>query len=284
MASPLVSIVIPTHNRPQMLLRAVESALAQTVNELEVLVVDDGSDEPVALPNLPKVRVERQPINRGIAVTRNNGARLAVGRWITYLDDDDELMPHAVAAASEAVQNSELPAPVAVLAGMQLVSPRGTVVGTRLPPTLPRGRNYSLEEIEPHQSFLCKQTLFIERHVLLGIGGYDESLRTREHAEMFLRLNPVCSLIGLSTVTYRQYRHDGPRLSRDPGRRQVDFQKVIRKHRATFRSHRKMYADFVYNHARTSFRLGQRGAATLNFLKSLFIHPPHVLRRAIGNC
>lgn len=277
MNTPLVSIIIPTYNRPHLLPRAVKSALAQTVRDIEVIVVDDASPEPVELPDFPEVRVERQSINRGIAVNRNHGARLARGGWITYLDDDDELLPHAVAVCLEAIRNSELPPPVAVLSGLQVVTSTGAVVSTRLPPTLPRGKYYSLEEIEPSQSFLCKQTLFIEREVLLGIGGYDETLSSREHTEMFLRLNPVCSLLGLSTITYRQYRHEGPRLSRDPGHRQIDFQKAIGKHREIFRAHPKMYADFVYSHAKTSYSLGQKKAAILCFFQSFSIHPLHFL-------
>lgn len=277
MNSPLVSIVIPTYNRPHLLNRAVESALAQTVKEIEVIVIDDGSSPPVDLPEYPSLRVERQQTNRGIAITRNHGARTAKGRWITYLDDDDELMPHAIATYLQAIENPGLPAPVAVLAGLEVVTREGHVAETRLPPTLARGKYFSLEEIDPKHSFLSKQTLFIEREVLLGIGGYDETLSSREHTELFLRLNPVCSILGLSTVTYRQYRHSGPRLSHARDRRQVDFQRVVEKHRAVFQAHPKMFADFVYKHALISNRLGQRRAAFASSLRALRIHPFYTL-------
>ncbi len=164
---------------------------------------------------------------------------------------------------------------------MEVVDRKGQVVETRLPPTLPKGSHFFLEEIKPGQSFLSKQTLFVEKEVLLGIGGYDESFSSREHTEMFLRLNQVCTIVGLPIITYRQYRHEGPRLSRDRDLRQVDFHRLIRKHRSIFQAHPKQFADFVHEHALTSYRLGQKSASLSNLLWAIQIHPRHVLGKIL---
>ena len=276
MNSPLISIIIPTYNRSHLLPRAVQSALEQTV-EVEVVVVDDGSTEPLNLPEHRRVRIIRLPKNSGTAAARNVGAKAAHGHWITYLDDDDQLLPHMAAASLEALEKTTLPKPVAVLSALEVVGLNGEVVETRLPPTLPRGSHFFLEEIEPEKSFISKQTLVVERELLLSIGGYDESFRSRVHTEMFLRLNPVCSILGVPTVTYQLLTHEGSRLSRDPALRQVNFQRLVNKHRSVFEAHPQMFADFVYKHALTSYSIGQKGAALASLFWALRLHPRHTI-------
>jgi glycosyltransferase involved in cell wall biosynthesis len=86
--APTVSVVIPTRNRPGQTAAAVESALAQTLPPHEIIVVDDGSDEPLPL-SYPGVRVLRQAERRGAAAARNRGIDAATGTWVAFLDSDD---------------------------------------------------------------------------------------------------------------------------------------------------------------------------------------------------
>jgi glycosyltransferase involved in cell wall biosynthesis len=96
-ASPCVSVVIPTRNRPALVVNAVRSALAQSVPPLEVIVVIDGpepgSDDMTvqALRDVEDVRMRVLPLACpvGGAEARNHGVRVAVGDWIAFLDDDD---------------------------------------------------------------------------------------------------------------------------------------------------------------------------------------------------
>src|SRR5262249_27493026 len=89
-----VSVVIPTFNRQQVILRAIHSVLRQSLSPHEILVVDDASsDETVALVEGlkdPRIQVFRHEINRGPAAARNTGIRAATGKWIALLDSDDE--------------------------------------------------------------------------------------------------------------------------------------------------------------------------------------------------
>ncbi len=279
MSNPRLSIIIPTYNRPHLLPRAVDSALAQTIEDVEVVVVDDASPEPANLPEHPQLRIIRLPQNQGTAAARNAGAKAARGHYITYLDDDDQLLPHMAEISLAALTDPTVPPPVAVLSGLEVIEPNGKVTQTRIPPTLPRGKHFFLEEIAPEQSFLSKQTLVIERELLLSLGGYDESFNSRVHTEIFLRLNPVCSIIGLPTITYQMFVHEGPRISRDPSLRQVSFKRLVSKHEAVFKAHPKMFANFVYKHALMSKELGQHRAAFLNLLWAMRIHPTHTVKQ-----
>ncbi|WP_041841548.1 glycosyltransferase family 2 protein [Actinoplanes friuliensis] len=96
-SAPEVSVVIPTRFRPDLVLRAVTGVLAQTMDDLEVIVVVDGPDEDTvtalaALPD-PRLRVLVQPKKGGAPHARNTGAQAARGRWTAMLDDDDEWLP-----------------------------------------------------------------------------------------------------------------------------------------------------------------------------------------------
>ncbi|AFY56182.1 glycosyl transferase [Rivularia sp. PCC 7116] len=275
----LLSIIIPTYNRPHFLPRAVSSALQQTMEDIEVIVVDDGSDEPVNLPEHSRLRVIALGKNSGNAVARNVGLKAATGQYVTYLDDDDQLLPNMAQVSLDALKNSELPPPVAALSGLEVIKSNGEIVDRRIPPTLPRGSHFFLEDIEPEKSFLSKQTLVVERELLLELGGYDETFTSRVHTEMFLRLNPVCSILGLPTVTYQLTAHQGERISRDPALRQVNFERLLNKHESLFRLHPKTFATFLCDHAEKSVELGQPKAATLNLLRALKLDFKPTLRR-----
>ncbi|MBE9053371.1 glycosyltransferase family 2 protein [Nostocales cyanobacterium LEGE 11386] len=279
MSNPLLSIIIPTYNRPHLLPRAVNTALAQTVEDVEVIVVDDASNQPVNLSEHPRLKIIRLPQNGGTSAARNVGAKTASGRWITYLDDDDELLPHMAEVSLKALANTTLPKPVAVLSALEVVNQDGKFLNKRIPPTLPRGSHFFLEEIASGLSFFSKQTLVVEREVFLEIGGYDESFTSRVHTEMFLRLNPVCSILGLPTVTYRLYVHDGPRISRDPSLRQVNFDRLIQKHKSLLLQHPQAFAKFLYEHAVRSSELGQKNAALSTLLWAMQLAPKETLRR-----
>lgn len=91
---PLVSVVIPTCRRPNLVQRAVRSALAQTLERIEVIVVIDGPDEStcIALREIDdkRLKVIELPSNQGCYAARNAGVAAANAKWIAHLDDDDE--------------------------------------------------------------------------------------------------------------------------------------------------------------------------------------------------
>lgn len=262
MNNPLLSIIIPTYNRPHLLPRAVNSALAQTVEEIEVIVVDDASPEPVQLPEHPKLSIVRLPQNSGGAVARNTGAKAAKGRWITFVDDDDELLPHMAQVSLDALAKTDLPKPVVVLSGIEVVNEHGEFVKKRFPPTLPQGSHFRFEKIESGKSFHCKQTMVVERDVLLEIGGFDESFRSRVHSELFLRLNLVCSILGLPDVTYKLHKHGDSQITKDISLRQASFDRLIDKHKSILKEHPKMFAKFAFQHARRCYELGKESGQT----------------------
>jgi glycosyltransferase involved in cell wall biosynthesis len=98
--NPLVTVVIPTRDRPVLVTRAIESALGQTIRDLEVIVIIDGVDPATATAlrriEDPRLRVHQLENNVRGAEARNIGARYARGEWIAFLDDDDEWLPSKI--------------------------------------------------------------------------------------------------------------------------------------------------------------------------------------------
>lgn len=99
-AGPLVSIVIPSFNRPELLRRALESLAAQLYHPLEAVVVNDAGCAVEPVVDEFRDRLSLQLIehdrNRYLAAARNSGIKAARGEYIGYLDDDDRLYPHHI--------------------------------------------------------------------------------------------------------------------------------------------------------------------------------------------
>lgn len=107
---PLVSVVIPTRNRPYLVARAVHSALTQSLVEIEVIVVIDGPDDATlqVLRQIDdsRLRVSTFPRHLGLSDARNAGVSEARSQWIAFLDDDDEWLPQKLEIQLQTAQQS----------------------------------------------------------------------------------------------------------------------------------------------------------------------------------
>lgn len=98
---PLISVITPTHNRARLLPRAIQSVLNQDFQDLELIVIDDGSTDetPQVVAQIQDSRIyySRFDCNRGIGAARNEGVRLAQGELIAFIDSDDVWLPGKLA-------------------------------------------------------------------------------------------------------------------------------------------------------------------------------------------
>ncbi len=99
-SNPYFSIVIPAFNRETEIVRAVESCLNQSFQDIEVVVVDDASTDNTAavVADIPdsRLRLIRHPVNRNVCPARNTGSANSRGEWVVFLDSDDVLAPGAL--------------------------------------------------------------------------------------------------------------------------------------------------------------------------------------------
>ncbi len=112
--SPKISVIIPAYNAERFVIHSVNSALAQTMKEIEILVIDDGSTdntvqvltEHFSAEN--RVKIIKQPQNMGVGEARNRGIKEATGDYIAFLDSDDAMMPEALQTLYDAVEDADV--------------------------------------------------------------------------------------------------------------------------------------------------------------------------------
>ena len=184
---PLVSVVIPTHNRPALLKEALDSVYAQKekreVFELEVVVVDDASSDstPDVVLNYPEVRYLRLPTRKGPGVARNAGIAATNGSYIAFLDDDDVWLPVKLSLQVPVLERN--PEVCAVCSEVQ-----------------EQGREWVWPSVHPapvarvfHRLLLGNfygnpAGFLLRRWALEAVGGFDESLSLAEDYDLWLRL------------------------------------------------------------------------------------------------
>ena len=103
MSGPRVGVVILTWNDGDLLDAAIRSVLESVGVDAEVVVVDNGSDPPAVIPDDPRLRLIRNPTNRGVAAARNQGAAVLTGRWLLFLDSDARLRPQTLQRLCQAI-------------------------------------------------------------------------------------------------------------------------------------------------------------------------------------
>lgn len=195
--SPAVTVVIPTHNRPQLMQRAAESVLEQHyAGEIEVVIVFDACDPfdpPVALPEGRKLRTTVNERSRGLAGARNTGILAASHDYVAFLDDDDYWLPGKLEAqmarftAESADGSRETP----VLVGSAIIVDDGSRTYERLVP-METVRHADL--LRDKMAGLHSSTFVFRRSALLGpVGLVDEDLPGSygEDYDMLLRTSLV---------------------------------------------------------------------------------------------
>ena len=186
--SDSASVVIPTRDRPEMLVGAVAGALAQRGVEVEVLVVDDGSAVPAAdaVPSDGRVRVLRHDFPRGVSAARNTGIDHARAPWIAFLDDDDLWAPNKlasqIAAADAAGAAWAYAGDVTVDEDLDIVS------GAPPPPPAE-----VVAQLTNYNSMPAgASNVVVATDALAAAGPFDPSLKTSEDWDMWIRLARCC--------------------------------------------------------------------------------------------
>lgn len=186
-SSLAVSVVIPTYNYGTYVTQALDSVLAQTLTPHEVIVVDDGSTDDTAdriKSYEGHLRYIRQP-NRGLSAARNTGLRAATGEWVALLDSDDVWLPPKLEMQASLCRS--LPAVGIVATGhFSFTGPDPWAV-VRVPPLAPPAVEVGLEDLLESGAF-GSSSVIIRRDALEAVGLFDETLRSVEDLDMWLRI------------------------------------------------------------------------------------------------
>ncbi|PAU85575.1 glycosyl transferase family 2 [Halorubrum salipaludis] len=197
--SPRVSVVVPAYERADLVGRAVDSALAQTVEDIEVAVVDDGSTdgtrEAVEGIDDPRVRYLAHETNRGVSAARNTGVEAARGDYVAFLDSDDEWLPRklerqlsTLADRGDGWIGAYCDVATAGLSGMGQLA--AAVSETLFRSSAPReGGRELADALLSMRAFMGPgSTLLVERDAVTAVGGFDEGLSIYEDWDLVLRV------------------------------------------------------------------------------------------------
>ena len=202
-----VSVVMPAHNRAEIIGRALGSIAAQRPwAPAEVVVVDDGStDDTAAVAERWGAKVVRLGHNQGAAAARNAGFEAATQPWVALLDSDDEWLPHCLEVLWGLRNGHVLVSGANLGIGDTRSGPHryGGPVG-REPWVLrsPAALIYPL-------NFIVNSATLIRRDVVLSLGGYNTQLRYSEDFDLWLRVLEHGTGISTGRVVTRYYHHAG---------------------------------------------------------------------------
>ena len=183
--TPKVSVVIPVFNRQTAVLRAIDSVLAQTVQDFEVIVVDDASTdetaaEVTAIPD-PRIRLVRHDRRRGGSAARNSGIRASTGPYVAFLDSDDEWLPSKLERQLQVFEQAGDDLGL-VYTSAEWVYPHGTV-------RIVRRRYPELAHSLLAENVIGETSLgMVRRQVLEELGGFDETLPSCQDMDLWLRI------------------------------------------------------------------------------------------------
>lgn len=206
MPEPTVSIIIPTRNRAHLVKQAIQSALNQTYDNIEVIVIDDGSETEhlTALLQVdsPKLTILQNETNRGGPYSRNRGLQSCKGEFVIFLDDDDQIEPDKVKLQINKFE--ELNAPnVGVITShaADYRSGEKQVKYNRI-----RGDIHSkvLKSYELHGI----ETMMIRKTCLEEIGGFDPKLVANQEYDLIVRLSRICEFDYVDEILSRENRSE----------------------------------------------------------------------------
>jgi hypothetical protein len=238
----LLSVVMPTRNRPGQLERAARSVLAQEGVELELVIVDDASSDgtPEVADRLgadPRVRIVRNGASLGPGGSRNQGIAVARGDLLGFCDDDDEWLP---GAASVTLDRFAADTEVGVVTSWHQVvhDQTGRTVPFRGP------LEYRAEQLLWF-NFVALPFGIIRRSLFPGDLAVDADLPSCEDWDLWLRcaqIRPICTV---PRFLYGYHQHGGVRVTRNGSGDLVGRQGFLDKHASSMSPSCRLYHEFV---------------------------------------
>ncbi|PJE64583.1 MAG: hypothetical protein COU90_01965 [Candidatus Ryanbacteria bacterium CG10_big_fil_rev_8_21_14_0_10_43_42] len=246
---PLVSVVLPTYNRARVLPKSIDSILAQTFTDFELIIVDDGSTDNTKRlvtdysARDSRVRYVKHEANRGLAAGRNTGAREAHGRYIANNDSDDVWI-------SDKLEKD--------VAAIQSASPNVGVVYSRLKKTLGNGTevyvpadnwqwlNGNLHRSILEGNFITMQVTLIKKECFQNAGWFDEEFPAVQEGDFLLRVAKKYEFLYRPEVgVIAAVSPDS--ITANQGKRLTGKEMLFNKHLIDFKKYPHALARFSYS-------------------------------------
>jgi len=238
--TPVVSVVLSTYNRREKLQRAVNSVLAQTLSDIEIIIVDnastDDTQEAVRGINDGRIRYIRHETNLGGPAARNTGIKNAKASYIALLDDDDEWMPRKLEKQVQKFQQNRPPVGL-IYVGSEIYNENTKKVQDI---NYPQFRGNVYERLLLSTIIGSCSSVLVKKECFQKVGMFDEELTSCQDWDMWLRIAGKYEFDFVPDVLARINEH-GSQISTDyaaliPGRT-----KMVRKHWQEFERYPRVF-------------------------------------------
>jgi glycosyltransferase involved in cell wall biosynthesis len=216
-SKPLFSVIIPTYDRLELLIRAVGSVRQQSFRDFEIIVVDDGSGDGTRewlVANKSWLRRILQS-NKGPGAARNAGAQIATGQYLAFLDSDDMWFPWTLGAYREAIDRCCWPS---FLAG------KPHVFSDERECEIVKSESLKVERFEDYLAsgrewrWWGVSSFVISREMFLRVGGFIEDRVNSEDADLALRLGVATGFVQITAPATFAYRVHAANMKDNLGR------------------------------------------------------------------
>lgn len=237
---PFFSVVIPTYNRAGIIGKSIESVLKQDFKDFELIIADDcstdGTEEFIKGLNIPFLKFEKGETNKGNAGARNLGIRNSRGKYVTFLDSDDQYHDNFLQKMHDLIIGSNFPG--FLWTNVNWIDIEGNVLDHSIPETWE-----PLKQKDPYLFFL-KGLRFgtgygftVRRDCFDKTGYFDENLRTAVDTDFILRIVQDFNFNHCKEILVDTYDHVGERVRRDTSEKLKSYNIIIEKHRDTIEKH-----------------------------------------------
>lgn len=281
-----MSVVVTTFRRPDRVVVAVGSALAQTERDLEVLVVDDnpaGSDLAHATRDAlrehlqdPRVRHLPMPNPGGGSAARNAGIRASQAPWVAFLDDDDRWEPDKLERQLAALAAAG-PQVVLAYTGFTTVDDRERVLST----TTPRPGRSLYPALLGRNLIGTTSSVVVRRDVLLDVGGFDEELPAAQDRDLYIRVCRHHGAVAVPAPLVTFVSHGSDRVTKDKGAKYEAMRRLLDKYREAYDRHPRMRSRVRADLGRFAWLTGDPASARKHLARAILDDPTHARAYAL---
>jgi glycosyltransferase involved in cell wall biosynthesis len=250
--SEKVSCIITTYHRlPFFVERAIKSIQNQTYQDLEIIVVDDnqdGNDYSIklqeALAAYEDVIYIKQQGNRGACAARNLGIQRASGKYVAFLDDDDEWLPEKIAVQKVVFDQ-------AASARLGLVFCDGYIVFDNDPGKKELYNPGNENRTPSHQDLLYADYIgstsqpLILKDAIVDVGMFDETFPARQDYEMWIRISGKYNVQGIDQPLFLYHQHEGEQITSSGRRALMGYVKIYKKYRKEYFRNGRAYCSIM---------------------------------------
>ena len=271
---PKVSVIIPTFNRAAFLESAIESVLNQTYNDFEIIIVDDNSSdntyEVVASFKDVRIKYIRHRENKGVSAARNTAIRVCKGKYIAFLDDDDEWVPEKLQKQVELQDKSS--SNICGVYSDRVIIDRlsNKIISKGLQSNKVRG-NLLSQLVMHNQINTC--TVLLRKRCLDDVGLFDETISYMEDRDLWIRLSLNWDFEYIDEPLTRTHIHKQNHLSSRLKEQIEGRKKLLRKYSNLFNKDKKTWSKLTLLQGAQYCQLKDIKKGRKNIVKGIKIYP-----------